>query len=39
MRENRKKNLYVGLACLVLLLGIGFAALAANLKIKNRWNT
>ena len=38
MRENRKKNLYVGLACLVLLLGIGFAALAANLKIDGTLN-
>ena len=38
MRTNRKKNLYVGLLCFILLLGIGFAALAANLKIDGTVN-
>ena len=38
MKTNRKKNLYLGLFILILLVGIGFAALAANLKIDGTVN-
>ena len=33
MRRNKKKNTRLALLCLLLLIGIGFAALAAKLKI------
>ena len=33
MRRNKKKNTRLALLCLLLLIGIGFAALAARLKI------
>ena len=38
MRTNRKKTLRMCLLMLILLLGIGFAALAANLKIDGTLN-
>ena len=38
MRENRKKNIKLAVLVLILLLGIGFAALAANLKIDGTLN-
>ena len=38
MRTNRKKNIKLAVLVLILLLGIGFAALAANLKIDGTVN-
>ena len=38
MRENRKKTIKLTILSLILLLGIGFAALAANLKIDGTLN-
>ena len=38
MRRNKKKNLYVGLVILILMLGIGFAALNTTLKIDGTLN-